>query len=93
MTITKELLAKSTEVPLSRNEFFATRNSLILMVLLRNFKRAGDLGNLKREAVRLDRSLSWVAQRAWMLAREQLREIPSVNGLPGGADDSRGRDE
>lgn len=31
------------------------------------------------EAARLDRSLSWVMQRAWQIARKDLRKIPSVN--------------
>ena len=31
------------------------------------------------EATRLDRSLSWIMQRAWQVARKDLRKIPSVN--------------
>jgi uncharacterized small protein (TIGR04563 family) len=31
------------------------------------------------EAARLDRSLSWIMQRAWQIARKDLRKIPSVN--------------
>ncbi len=31
------------------------------------------------EAARLDRSLSWVMQKAWQIARPELRKIPSVN--------------
>lgn len=31
------------------------------------------------EAARLDRSLSWIMQRAWQIARKELRKIPSVN--------------
>ncbi len=37
------------------------------------------LGEIKDEAARLDRSLSWVVQRAWKLARADIRKIPSVN--------------
>ena len=31
------------------------------------------------EAARLDRSLSWIMQRAWQAARKDIRKIPSVN--------------
>ncbi len=31
------------------------------------------------EATRLDRSLSWIMQRAWQVARKDIRKIPSVN--------------
>jgi uncharacterized small protein (TIGR04563 family) len=32
---------------------------------------------MKSEAERLDRSLSWVVTRAWKLAREKIRNLPS----------------
>jgi uncharacterized small protein (TIGR04563 family) len=35
------------------------------------------LEDIKSEAVRLDRSLSWVVQRAWKTARAEIRKIPS----------------
>lgn len=44
------------------------------------------LTEIKDEAARLDRSLSWVVQRAWKLARTDIRKIPSVNDI--GEDDS-----
>ena len=31
------------------------------------------------EATRLDRSLSWIMQRAWAIARKEIRKMPSVN--------------
>jgi len=31
------------------------------------------------EAARLDRSLSWIMQRAWQSARKDIRKSPSVN--------------
>jgi uncharacterized small protein (TIGR04563 family) len=34
------------------------------------------LQQVQEEAVRLDRSLSWVVQRAWRLAREQIATLP-----------------
>ncbi len=39
------------------------------------------LAEIKDEAARLDRSLSWVVQRAWKLARNDIRKIPSVNEI------------
>jgi uncharacterized small protein (TIGR04563 family) len=29
----------------------------------------------------LDRSLSWVVQRAWKLARVEIKKLPSVNDI------------
>lgn len=43
------------------------------------------LTEIKDEAARLDRSLSWIVQRAWKLARADIRKIPSVNDV--GEDD------
>lgn len=37
------------------------------------------LAEVQAEATRLDRSLSWVVQRAWTLSREKMKEIPSIN--------------
>jgi uncharacterized small protein (TIGR04563 family) len=50
---------------------------------------------IQQEAMRLDRSLSWVMQRAWKLSRQDIRKLPSVNDVPDmeAADDPRGRDE
>jgi uncharacterized small protein (TIGR04563 family) len=39
------------------------------------------LQEIKDEAARLDRSLSWVVQRAWKLARLEVKKIPSVNDI------------
>lgn len=39
------------------------------------------LQEIKEEAARLDRSLSWVVQRAWKLARDEIRRMPSVNEI------------
>jgi uncharacterized small protein (TIGR04563 family) len=35
------------------------------------------LEEIKAEAVRLERSLSWVVQRAWKRAREELKKTPA----------------
>ena len=45
------------------------------------------LQEIKEEAARLDRSLSWVVQRAWKLARTEIRKIPSVNEIGEGEED------
>jgi len=36
------------------------------------------LREIEREAIRLDRSVSWVVQHAWILAREQLTKIRPI---------------
>jgi len=45
------------------------------------------------EATRQDRSLSWIVQKAWKIARSEVCKYPSVNEIEGGEDDIRGRDE
>ena len=37
------------------------------------------LSDIKREALRQDRSLSWIVQQAWRIAREEIRKFPSIN--------------
>lgn len=39
------------------------------------------LEEIKDEAARLDRSLSWIVQRAWKLARVEIKKLPSVDEL------------
>jgi uncharacterized small protein (TIGR04563 family) len=34
------------------------------------------LQQVQEEAIRLDRSLAWVVQRAWRIAREQVATLP-----------------
>jgi uncharacterized small protein (TIGR04563 family) len=49
------------------------------------------LQEIKEEAARLDRSLSWIVQRAWKIARPELRKLPSVNDVTDGdKDDDEG---
>lgn len=38
------------------------------------------LSEMKEEATRLDRSLSWVVQRAWKVAKEQIAHLPTIDG-------------
>ena len=47
------------------------------------------LQEIKDEAARLDRSLSWVVQRAWKMARMEIKKIPSVNDI-GEEDEEQG---
>jgi len=37
------------------------------------------LGEITREANRLDRSLSWIVQQAWRLARQEVGKFPSMD--------------
>jgi uncharacterized small protein (TIGR04563 family) len=39
------------------------------------------LGEIQREAERQDRSMSWIVQQAWKLARAEMKRIPSVNDV------------
>ncbi len=36
------------------------------------------LNEISSEAIRLDRSLSWVVQRAWRIAAEEVAKFPSA---------------
>jgi len=37
------------------------------------------LSDIKREALRQDRSLSWIVQQAWRIARDEIKKFPSIN--------------
>lgn len=37
------------------------------------------LGEITSEANRQDRSLSWIVQKAWKIARREIMQYPSVN--------------
>lgn len=41
------------------------------------------LEEIKLEAHRLNRSLSWVVQRAWKVARKDVKKLPGVNEAGG----------
>ena len=45
------------------------------------------LQEIKEEAARLDQTLSWVVQRAWKLARLEIKKLPSVNEVGEGEED------
>lgn len=40
------------------------------------------LREIKEEASRQDRSLSWIVQKAWKTARRSVMDFPSVNDIP-----------
>ena len=37
------------------------------------------LTEIQNEAARLDRSLSWIMQRAWKIARVEVAKVPSID--------------
>ena len=39
------------------------------------------LQEIQAEAARQDRSLSWIVQKAWKIARKDIRKYPSINDL------------
>ncbi len=39
------------------------------------------LEEIKEEAARLDWSLSWIVQRAWKIARIEIKRLPSVDDI------------
>ncbi|CAM3121743.1 TIGR04563 family protein [Corallococcus sp. ZKHCc1 1396] len=41
------------------------------------------LEEIQREANRQDRSLSWIVQQAWKVARADIRRMPSMNDVLG----------
>jgi len=45
------------------------------------------LQEIKEEAARLDRSLSWVVHRAWKISRTESKKLPSLNDVEGCGDD------
>ena len=40
------------------------------------------LQEIQQEAIRQDRSLSWIVQQAWKLARERIMRVPSTRNSP-----------
>lgn len=43
---------------------------------------AAMLEETQREAIRQDRSISWIIQASWRMSRDEVRKLPSVAGLP-----------
>lgn len=48
------------------------------------------LAETQKEAIRQDRSISWIIQAAWRKARDEVRRLPAVGrgDVPGSADDA-----
>jgi len=44
------------------------------------------LKEIQQEATRQDRSLSWIVQKAWRIARTDIKKYPSVDDLTGEGD-------
>lgn len=42
---------------------------------------AGMLAETQREGIRQDRSISWIIQAAWRIARDEVRRLPGVGGV------------
>ncbi len=51
------------------------------------------LREIQEEANRQDRSLSWVVQQAWKIARSEIMRFPSVNDVIGGEANPDRREE
>ncbi len=54
------------------------------------------LREIQQEAARQDRSLSWIVQKAWKIARQTVMQYPSVNDVDPNEevlDDERGANE
>ncbi len=46
------------------------------------------LKEIQEEATRQDRSLSWVVQQAWKIARDRIKSFPAVNDVSGPGDEA-----
>ncbi len=51
------------------------------------------LREIQIEANRQDRSLSWIVQQAWRLARAEIMRFPSVNDVTGDDEPESGEKE
>ncbi|MFP4599280.1 MAG: TIGR04563 family protein [Persicimonas sp.] len=46
------------------------------------------LEEIRAESIRQDRSMSWIVQKAWEIARDKVTQFPSANDfLPGDEDE------
>jgi uncharacterized small protein (TIGR04563 family) len=46
---------------------------------------AAMLEETQKEAIRQDRSISWIIQAAWRMSRDEVRKLPSVAALSASA--------
>jgi uncharacterized small protein (TIGR04563 family) len=44
---------------------------------------SGMLEETQREGIRQDRSISWIIQAAWRIAREEVQRLPGYGGQSG----------
>jgi uncharacterized small protein (TIGR04563 family) len=51
------------------------------------------LKEIQEEANRQDRSLSWIVQKAWKIARKEIMKYPSVNEFPGEDDEKESQEQ
>lgn len=51
------------------------------------------LKEIQDEANRQDRSLSWIVQQAWRIARNEIKRFPSVNDVLDGGEGHDEREE
>lgn len=51
------------------------------------------LKEIQDEANRQDRSLSWIVQQAWRIARSEITRFPSVNDVLDSSSSSTNRDD
>ena len=49
------------------------------------------LKEIEHEANRQDRSMSWIVQQAWRVARGEISRLPSVNDVLGSPDEREER--
>jgi uncharacterized small protein (TIGR04563 family) len=47
------------------------------------------LSEIQNEAKRLDRSLSWIIQQGWKIARVRMKQFPASEAPPDGLPDPR----
>ena len=43
---------------------------------------SGMLAETQKEAIRQDRSVSWIIQASWKIAREEVRRLPGIGSAP-----------
>lgn len=51
------------------------------------------LGETQHEAIRQDRSISWIIQAAWRIARDEVRRLPGYGQSVGDPADSKTQSE
>jgi uncharacterized small protein (TIGR04563 family) len=67
--------------PLGKEPRNGTASSVKRKVTL--YFNAAMLTETQREAIRQDRSISWIIQAAWRLAREEVRRLPAAARIEG----------